>query len=73
MTQQMILHKHYDRKLGKYISAMVPQSKEHKERNTSINKALTNAKEPNKEEIHKHNQGGFHKHGKFHRNRAYSE
>lgn len=39
----------------------------------SINKALSKAKEPTKEEIQKHNQGGFYKHGKFHNNRAYNE
>lgn len=69
----MILHKHYDRKLGKYVKEMVPESKEHKERSGAINKALLKHKEPTEGEINRHNHRGFMKYGKFHRNRAYND
>jgi hypothetical protein len=46
---------------------------EHKARTLSINKALAKHKELSKEEIVKHNQGGFYKYGKFHHNRAYND
>lgn len=49
----MIQHTEYDKKLGKYIKTMVPQSKEHKERIGSINKAISKYKEPNHLEYQK--------------------
>lgn len=50
----MIQHTEYDRKLGKYIRTMVPQSKEHKERSKSIGKALSQYKEPTRQEKIEH-------------------
>lgn len=50
MTQKMIQHTEYDRKTGKYIRTMIPQSKEHKVRTQSINKALSKFKEPKEKE-----------------------
>lgn len=44
-----------------------------KARTISINKAIGKAKAPTPEEEKAHNQGGFWKYGKFHRNRAYNE
>lgn len=69
----MIQHTEWDKKTGKKIITMVPQSKEHKVRENSINKALSKYKAPTPEEETKHNQGGFRHFGKFHQNRAYND
>lgn len=47
---KMIQHTHYDRKLGKYIRTMVPQSKEHAEREKRIDEGLAKFKEPSEKE-----------------------
>lgn len=73
MSQKMIQHTEWDKKTGKKIITMVPQSKEHKQRSISINRALSKYKEPTEEERKKHNQGRFYSHGKFHYNRAYND
>lgn len=43
VAQKMIKHTHFDRKTGKYVRTMVPQTPEHAAREKSINTAMKKA------------------------------
>lgn len=65
---KMIMHKHYDRNLKKFIHTMVPQSKEHAARSKSIDKAMAKAKDYKPD-----SSSTFKKFGKIYHKRAYNE
>lgn len=44
---KMIQHSHYDRKAGKIVRTMVPESGEHKKIVKGISKTISKYKEPN--------------------------
>ncbi len=50
VAQKMVQHTSYDRKTGKKIITMVPQSSEHKSRTHEINHHLSKYKEPSQSE-----------------------
>ncbi len=49
---KMVQHTHYDRKTGKLVKTMVPQSTEHAKRSEAISKHLSSHKTPSDKEKH---------------------
>lgn len=54
IAQKMVQHTHYDRKLGKLVKTMIPQTKEHAERSKMISHHISSYKEPNSKEKSEH-------------------